>query len=89
MRVLLTGANGQLGTALRQLVPPDVELFASDRAQLDVLDAARVDESVRRYRPDVVINAAANTAATWRIRAALAVEVNSSRHARWPRQRPD
>lgn len=61
MKVLLTGANGQLGSALRDLAPPDVEMVALDRVQLDVRDFQQVTEATRRCRPEVVINAAAYT----------------------------
>jgi dTDP-4-dehydrorhamnose reductase len=61
MRVLLTGANGQLGFALRNLVPPHVTMVALSSGQLDVRDSVRVNEAVSRGRPDIVINAAAYT----------------------------
>lgn len=61
MRVLLTGSSGQLGTALRRLAPPDFEIVAFDRAQLDVRNASHVGELVRQFQPDVLINAAAYT----------------------------
>lgn len=56
--VLVTGANGQLGRALAALVPDGAML---GHEQLDVTDAAGVHRTLRRLRPDVVINAAAYT----------------------------
>jgi dTDP-4-dehydrorhamnose reductase len=61
LKVLLTGANGQLGTALRSLVPPGVDLIAHDIQTLDLGDAAQVGREMRRVAPAVVINAAAYT----------------------------
>lgn len=62
MRVLLTGANGQLGTAMRRQAPAGTEVFAFDRTKLDVRDIASIRESVRQCQPEVVINATAYTA---------------------------
>lgn len=67
-RVLLTGAAGQLGQALRASVPEGVELIASSRQggsgqlALDLADAAACRQAVERHRPDWVLNAGAYTA---------------------------
>ncbi len=62
MRVLVTGASGQIGGALLRTVPVQTELHASDLAQLDVTDAAAVHAMVAAVRPQVIINAAAYSA---------------------------
>jgi dTDP-4-dehydrorhamnose reductase len=62
MRVLVTGAAGQVGQALRTCVPDDVEAHWTTHADLDIGDAAQVSSYVRKLAPDVVINAAAYTA---------------------------
>ena len=62
MKVLLTGASGQLGQALQRYVPADVELRAVDRAQLDISNAAQVTKLVADVQPQLIINAAAYTA---------------------------
>jgi dTDP-4-dehydrorhamnose reductase len=62
VKVLLTGANGQLGQALQRYVPADVELRAVDRAQLDISHAAQVTKLVADVQPQLIINAAAYTA---------------------------
>lgn len=61
MKVLLTGANGQLGRRLVFRRPSGVELAAYGRADLDVTDAAVVEEAASREKPDWIINAAAYT----------------------------
>lgn len=61
-RVLLLGASGQVGCALRRSMPADYELHAPGSAQLDLGDAAALADEVRRLRPQLIINAAAYTA---------------------------
>ena len=58
MRTLITGANGMLGRDL-QAALAGREVTALGRADLDVTDAAAVDDAVRGH--DVVINCAAYT----------------------------
>jgi len=73
MRVLITGATGQLGQALvlqNELgsLPAPVELIATSRTggpglvPLDLADPAACSELVEQLRPDWVINAGAFTA---------------------------
>jgi len=62
LRVLITGASGQVGRALQDAVPPGTELRTLTRAQLDISDAAAVRRTIADFAPAVVINAAAYTA---------------------------
>jgi len=64
MRILLTGAGGQLGTDVVHAATsrPDVDLTALRRDQLDVTDRLGVNELFQAADPDVVIHAAAHTA---------------------------
>ena len=67
MRVLLTGAGGQLGQALQASAPvrlgdEPLELVATGRQELDLADAAACSELVRQLQPDWVLNAGAYTA---------------------------
>ena len=61
-RVLLTGAQGQLGQALALSVPAGVELIACGRAELDLADAEACRAAVLQHQPDWLINAGAYTA---------------------------
>jgi dTDP-4-dehydrorhamnose reductase len=56
--MLLTGGTGRLGTALRKLLP---ELIAPSRAELDITDPSSVERAFAKYRPKVVVHAAAYT----------------------------
>ncbi|GIW28300.1 MAG: dTDP-4-rhamnose reductase [Meiothermus sp.] len=56
--MLLTGGTGRLGTALRELLP---ELIAPSRAELDITDPSSVERAFAKYRPKVVVHAAAYT----------------------------
>lgn len=60
-KILITGANGQLGRELAERAS-GVELLALSRDALDIGDANAVTERVAALAPDVVINAAAYTA---------------------------
>ncbi len=62
MRVLITGAHGQVGHELMRLVPDGVEAIGMGSAELDIADAAQVAAVVERVQPQLIINAAAYTA---------------------------
>jgi dTDP-4-dehydrorhamnose reductase len=62
MKVLITGANGQLGRALQATAPLGVSIIAAGSAELDIGDAAAVDALLLAERPDAIFNAAAYTA---------------------------
>lgn len=60
MRVLLTGAKGQLGTAFaRYFEAKGTEFSAVDLDSLDISDASAVLTAVRSYRPGIIVNCAA------------------------------
>jgi dTDP-4-dehydrorhamnose reductase len=62
VRVLITGASGQVGGALLRSVPPGIESHAPTRQQLDIGDARAIHAAVTTYKPELIINAAAYTA---------------------------
>jgi dTDP-4-dehydrorhamnose reductase len=62
MKVLITGAGGQVGWELQQTVSTDIEITALHRVELDIADQAAVMSVIKELQPDLVINAAAYTA---------------------------
>src|SRR5450755_4620496 len=62
VKVMITGASGQVGRALLGSVPPSMEARAFTRAQLDISDSEAVHAAVGSYQPALIINAAAYTA---------------------------
>jgi dTDP-4-dehydrorhamnose reductase len=61
VKVLLTGSGGQLGRALLHTRPPEIELVAYSRSELDITDSHAVFQRVGAQRPHLIINAAAYT----------------------------
>ena len=61
-RILLTGAAGQLGRELASALTGCGDVFACDRAALDLADRASIERVVRAARPDFIVNAGAYTA---------------------------
>jgi dTDP-4-dehydrorhamnose reductase len=62
VRILLTGANGQVGWELQRALAPLGEIVALDRSRLDLAQAHALRETVRAIAPQVIVNAAAYTA---------------------------
>lgn len=60
-RILLTGGNGQVGRALRQVLPAE-HVVVADRRTLDLANPDSLRNTVRDCRPTLIINAAAYTA---------------------------
>src|SRR4051812_42723768 len=64
MKILVTGAGGQLSSELQVLAPsfPQYEFRFLSIDDLDITDAAAVHATIGRERPAICINAAAYTA---------------------------
>ncbi|MEI7250815.1 MULTISPECIES: dTDP-4-dehydrorhamnose reductase [Pectobacterium] len=62
MRILLTGANGQLGRCFQDRLPAEWKILATDTAELDITDLANIEKMVSTFQPDAIVNAAAYTA---------------------------
>lgn len=62
MKIIVTGANGQLGTELvYQLKNSEVEIFPFTKEELDITNLDHVYEVTRKIQPNIIINAAAYT----------------------------
>lgn len=62
MKLLVTGARGQVGWELARSLQPLGEVIALDRQRADLGDPAALRSIVEEIRPQVIVNAAAYTA---------------------------
>jgi dTDP-4-dehydrorhamnose reductase len=78
MKILLTGATGQVGYELERSLQGLGEVVAVDRARMDLADLDQVRAVIRAVRPGLIVNPAAYTAVdkaeserelAWRINA--------------------
>ena len=61
MKLLLLGANGQLGWELQRSIAMLGKLKVCDRNTVDFFDLDGLRKLIRDYKPDVIVNAAAYT----------------------------
>ena len=62
MRILLTGATGQVGGELLETLKPLGEVIAPARTEMDLANADSVREAIRAVQPRWVVNSGAYTA---------------------------
>ena len=62
IRVLVTGAGGQVGTDVARALEGRAEVIAHGRDTMDLCDPAQVVARIREARPHAIVNAAAYTA---------------------------
>jgi len=64
MKVLVSGANGQLGSALKatSVSYPDIDFLFTDIEDLDICDYDAVEKLVLKYLPDILVNCASYNA---------------------------
>jgi len=63
MKVLVTGANGQLGfDVVKRLKSINAECLGVDRNDFDLTDELKTKKFIKEYKPDIVIHCAAYTA---------------------------
>ncbi len=61
MRILVTGANGQLGRTIVDVFAPGHDVTATTVEELDIRDRAAVARACAAVAPDVIVNCAAYT----------------------------
>tara|TARA_Y100001968_G_scaffold307221_2_gene324849 strand:- start:35634 stop:36527 length:894 start_codon:yes stop_codon:yes gene_type:complete len=61
MRVLLIGAEGQLGRSLISFKPHNIELIAKNKKELDITNKTKCCKIISEYKPDWIINSSAYT----------------------------
>ena len=62
LKIWITGSNGQVGTALNELIEPlDIEVLNTDKDEIDITNTNEVIRFGEINRPDVIINCAAIT----------------------------
>jgi len=59
MKIVLIGANGQLGSDLVRTVPSNVKLIPLTRNELNVTVKAQVENVITEIKPDIVLNTSA------------------------------
>ena len=62
MRIVIVGANGQLGRDSLVILGKEHTVWASDAAEVDITNQNQVQALFQRHQPEVVINCAAFTA---------------------------
>lgn len=64
VKVLVTGANGQLGSEIRKIsgLFSEMEFCFTDVAELDITNSAKVAELLKGFQPEFLVNCAAYTA---------------------------
>ncbi|RIE08050.1 NAD-dependent epimerase/dehydratase family protein, partial [Candidatus Cryosericum odellii] len=62
VKLLVVGADGQLGSDVVRLLSPTVDVTARVMDELDVTDRAALREVIEASHPEVVVNCAAYTA---------------------------
>jgi len=63
LNILVTGANGQLGSSLKSLAPnyPNFTFYFTDKNELDITKIRKIEEFVSKNKIQLIINCAAYT----------------------------
>jgi dTDP-4-dehydrorhamnose reductase len=60
-RILLTGADGQLGQELQHTLAPPGEVMVVTRQQLDLIQGEQIRQLIQKVQPTIIVNSAAYT----------------------------
>jgi dTDP-4-dehydrorhamnose reductase len=89
-KIVLLGARGQLGTAIRTLAPPDWDLICPTREELDLSAGQNLEIFLDAEKPDCLFNASAyNAVETAESDPSIAIALNATavgRMAFWSRR---
>ena len=59
LKLWIVGSNSQVGTALNELIEPlDIEVFNTDKEEIDIANTNDIIRFGEINRPDVIINCA-------------------------------
>jgi dTDP-4-dehydrorhamnose reductase len=61
-KILLLGADGQVGTELQETLSPLGELYSVTRTDLDLSESDRIATCIQEIKPNFIVNSAAYTA---------------------------
>jgi dTDP-4-dehydrorhamnose reductase len=61
MKILLTGASGQLGSECKEVLKNDYEIIAPEREEFDITNWDKVITGISELLPDIILNCAAFT----------------------------
>lgn len=61
MKILITGANGQLGTELVKMFTGFHQVYGKSRQDVDITDMRQVQKTVQKIMPDLIIHTAGYT----------------------------
>jgi len=61
MRILITGASGQLGKDCTKILNQHHNVLPLSKAQLDITDTDKIHTCMKEFSPDLVVNCAAFT----------------------------
>ena len=61
IKVLLTGAKGQLGFSLEKFKPKEIQLLSLDKTQFDLSKTNNIKMNLEEIKPDFIINCGAYT----------------------------
>jgi dTDP-4-dehydrorhamnose reductase len=58
-RILITGAEGQLGSCFSSMFKEKYQILNPSEVEFDITDQNKVDFFIKKHKPDVIINCAA------------------------------
>ena len=62
-KILITGSDGQVGSALRaHVAAKNFHLIACNRENMDITNPVSIQQAISQFSPDIIINTAAYTA---------------------------